>query len=209
MKETNDIDTSSITDIEGNTYKVVKIREQWWMAENLVATKLNDETSILNAIDDSIWSNISLPAYCWYSNEISYKDTFGALYNWTAIITGKLCPTGWHVPTNEDWRELYAYYSMGKNLKGTSGWRDGGNGNDQYQFAALPGGYRTKDGTFGGLGYYGFWWSSSLHFDNYYYINLPWYRIMYYNSDHVQGIYSEVYKYGMSVRCIKDADSIN
>lgn len=107
-KKTDEPET--VTDIDGNTYKAVTIGSQTWMAENLKTTKYNDGTSVPLITDFTEWFGLNTPAYCWYDNsEANNKETFGALYNWYAVETGKLCPTGWHVPSDDDWQTLVLY----------------------------------------------------------------------------------------------------
>ena len=90
---------STVTDVEGNVYNVVTIGNQAWMAENLRTTMYSDSTSIPLVKDEIKWAILSTPAYCWYKNdEEAFKPTYGALYNWYSVNTGKLCPDGWHVP---------------------------------------------------------------------------------------------------------------
>ena len=85
----------NMTDQDGNTYKIVVIGTQTWMAENLKTTTFNDNTPILNVITDSSWIKLTTPGYCWYNNdETAYKPVYGALYNWYAVTTGKLCSAG-------------------------------------------------------------------------------------------------------------------
>lgn len=93
--------SESVTDIEGNIYKTVKIGNQIWMAENLRTTKLNDGTQISNVIDKYLWSKTESPAFCWENNDLRKRITVnGALYNWYTVETSKLCPVGWHVPSD-------------------------------------------------------------------------------------------------------------
>jgi uncharacterized protein (TIGR02145 family) len=93
----------TVTDIDGNVYKTVKIGNQWWMAENLKTTKYNDGTSIPLVINNTAWVNKATSGYCWYYNDTSYKNIYGALYNWYTVNTGKLAPAGWHIPTDAEW----------------------------------------------------------------------------------------------------------
>lgn len=98
---------SSITDIDGNIYRTVKIGSQLWMAENLRTTKYSDGTSIPLAPANEDWGKPGTPAYCWYYNSKErFAKRYGALYNWYAIDTGKLSPSGWRIPGDDDWREL-------------------------------------------------------------------------------------------------------
>ncbi len=153
---TNGEDMSFITllsDIDGNVYKVVTIGTQVWMAENLKVTEFNDHTSIPLLTDNTAWSNESgpeTPGYCWYRNdEVNHKDPYGALYNWYTVNTGKLCPTGWHVPTDAEWIIL-ADYLGGKSVAGgklygaKDYWLKTARGADNSSgFTAVPGGIRS------------------------------------------------------------------
>jgi hypothetical protein len=101
------IDYDSVTDIDGNIYKTVRIGSQTWMAENLKTTLYNDGTKIPHVTDDSRWVTLETGAYRWYMNdENQYKGLYGALYNWYTVKGGKLCPVGWHVPGDEEWKKL-------------------------------------------------------------------------------------------------------
>ncbi len=116
---------SLVNDIEGNIYRTVEIGNQWWMAENLKTTKFNDGTDIyLVVIDNSNWLGSSTPAYGWYDNsKETYGEWYGALYNWYTVNTGNLCPSGWHVPTDSDWKELESSLGMLPKDLDTLGWR--------------------------------------------------------------------------------------
>ena len=198
-----------LTDADGNVYTSVTIGTQVWMAENLKTTKLNDGTLIPLITDNTGWKNSTTLAYCWYNNEISNKDPFGALYNWHAVKTGKLCPAGWHVPSESDWNELIVFLG-GKTVAGgklkTTGTIEAGNGlwyqpnvdaTNLTEFSALPGGLRTN--TFYDINYGGEWWSSSVNStDQPYYIFIN-------NFDGTVGdSYDASKSTGNSVRCIKD-----
>ena len=178
-----------VKDIDGNKYGVVTIGTQVWMTENLKTTKFNDGTPIVNLTDNAEWAASTTPAYCWYDNdEVSYKNTNGALYNWNTIdpaINGNknVCPSGWHVPTDAEWLILINYlidngYGVGgsgddiaKSLASQSGWTTnpttGNVGNDPTSnnssgFNAVPSGARIYlEGTFGGLGEVTTWWTST------------------------------------------------
>ncbi len=122
------------------------------MAENLKTTKHNDGTSIPNVTDNTAWKNLVTPAYCWYNNDILNKTPYGALYNWYTVNTGKLCPSGWHVPTDSEWTILTTYLGglsiAGGKLKetGTGHWLNPNTGaTNETGFTALPGGYRDSD----------------------------------------------------------------
>ncbi len=169
--------STSISDIEGNIYKTVVIGTQLWMAENLKTTRFNDNLPIPLITDDIIWSNLIDPAYCWVLNDISYKDLYGAMYNWYTVETGKLCPAGWHVPSDNEFIALELYLGMppdqtdlwewrgtneGTQMKSQVGWDGGGNGTNTSGFSALPGGYRfARNGSFNNIGDITYWWSST------------------------------------------------
>jgi len=194
---------NSVTDIDGNVYKTVVIGTQTWMAENLRTTKYNDGTEIPNIKDGITWSELTTGAYCWYENdEASYKEPYGGLYNWYVVETGKLCPSGWHVPSNSDWETLINYLGgnadvIGGMLKEVSlkHWNSPNTGatNDS-GFTALSIGYRDwYSGTFNNKGYYNSWWSTTLVS----YISLHY-------DDSRLGFYKEREKeWGFNVRCIK------
>lgn len=199
--------TPSITDADGNVYSSVTIGTQEWMSENLRTTKYSDGTAIPNVTDDTDWENLSTGAWCHYDNDSSqYEAAYGKLYNWHAVNTNKLCPTGWHVPTDSEWTVLTDYLASdghsgaeGKALKATSGWNSGGNGTDDYGFLGLPGGNRaTNDGNFYYIGSFGYWWSSSqTNTSN------AWNRNMDDGNDSVNRYYDDK-RYGFSVRCLRD-----
>ncbi|MCK5521433.1 MAG: fibrobacter succinogenes major paralogous domain-containing protein, partial [Candidatus Marinimicrobia bacterium] len=109
-----------MTDIDGNTYKVVKIANQIWMAENLKVTKYRDGTVIPDVTDAGAWTGLSTGAYCFYNNDANNAETYGALYNWYAVNGNtidtsrifELAPEGWHVPTDAEWKELEMFLGM-------------------------------------------------------------------------------------------------
>ena len=196
-----------VTDANGNTYQSVIIGTQEWMSENLRTTKYSDGTSIPNVIGNNDWSSLSTGFWCHYDNDSSqYEATYGKLYNWHAVNTNKLCPTGWHVPTDAEWTILRDYLTAkghsgaeGNALKATSGWNSGGNGTDDYGFLGLPGGYRYgSNGSFYSIGYYGNWWSSSQYFTYF-----AWGRDLSDANGHVYRD-SSPKRSGFSVRCLRD-----
>jgi uncharacterized protein (TIGR02145 family) len=165
----NELSFVFLMDVEGNVYKTVKIGNQVWMAENLKTTKNNDNSDIPLVSNRLEWLNISIPGYCWYDNdEANNKATYGALYNWFTVNTGKLCPTGWHVPNEREWIKLTDYLGganvAGGKLKesGTTHWESPNeSATNESGFAALPGGFRFGDGGFSNYGTNGYWWGSS------------------------------------------------
>ena len=163
--------TDNITDVDGNTYGTVTIGTQTWISSNLKTTHYNDGTAIPNVTDNTTWAGLATGAYCWYNNDsITYKSTYGALYNWYAVST-KLCPTGWHVPKDGEWTTLTDYLggltiAGGKLIEtGTTHWVTPNTGaTNSSGFTALPGGYRSRSGTFSDFGSKGYWWSTEEFF---------------------------------------------
>jgi uncharacterized protein (TIGR02145 family) len=198
--------SGTLTDIEGNIYPIVNIGTQVWMGENLKATKFKDNTSIPLVTDGTEWHDLNTPGYCWYENDAStYKKTYGALYNWFTINTGKLCPTGWHVPTNTEWTTLTTYLGgenvAGGKLKeaGTMHWDLPNTGaTNESSFTALPGGHRDDWGTFYNIRENSLFGSSTE-----YNTDIAYDRSLdRNNSEIVTGM--DFKEMGFSIRCVKD-----
>jgi len=214
-KDGPDISYGSIADQSGNTYKTVEIGSQTWMAENLKTAKFNDNSPIPNVTANSAWIKLTTPGYCWCDNdETANKPLYGALYNWYAVKTGKLCPAGWHVPADAEFKILEMYLGMtqteadelswrgtdqGTQLKNETGWEAGANGTNNSGFSALPGGYRYHlDGAFNNIGNLSYWWSSDESD-----ATLGNYRKLEGSKD---GVYRDatLKSAGKYVRCVKD-----
>jgi len=198
-----------LTDIEGNIYNSVNIGVQTWMSSNLKVSRYNDNTSIPLVTDKTTWDKQVIPGYCWYNNDAANKTSYGALYNWYTVNTGKLCPTGWHVPTDPEWSGLIDFLggivAAGDKLKeaGTAHWLSPNPGaTNESGFTALPGG-RTGDIllNFGGMGSYGFWWSSTGDATGVSNIAKNW-SLSWDRSNVGREDYYE--RMGYSVRCIKN-----
>jgi uncharacterized protein (TIGR02145 family) len=134
------------------------------MAENLRTTQYNDGTPIPNVTDNDEWTDLTTGAYCNYNNTTNVDTiaTFGRLYNWYAVNTAKLAPTGWHVPTDTEWTTLGSYLEKNIVLKlketGTTHWPDSNtDATNESGFTALPGGYRATNGPFNSIGSGGIW----------------------------------------------------
>jgi uncharacterized protein (TIGR02145 family) len=198
--------TGTVPDSEGNTYKTIGIGYQEWMTENLKSAKFNDGDSIPLIVKDSLWRELSTPGLCWYNNDEGNKNTYGALYNWYAVSGNKkLCPSGWHVPTNEDITTLVEYLGgaskSGGLLKetGNNHWNSPNAGaTDEYSFTALGGGKRLADGSFDFMKVEGNWWSSTEYSAQ----NASYLYILFSYSNSFQAYFNK--KTGMSVRCVKD-----
>ncbi len=211
--------TPTVTDIDGNVYNTVLIGDQCWMKENLKTTKYrNGEPIEYPGSNNTVWFNNTSGAYAWYDNDISYKDIYGALYNWYAVNNANgLCPSGWYVPSDEEWKILegtvdslydvghemwngtdWRGSDVGKKLKATSGWIEDGNGTDDYGFAALPSASRYFNGYFGHLNIFGSWWSATEHSSTTY----AWRRNLHADRDKALR-WNKLKESGLSVRCLK------
>ncbi len=231
-KEDNNNTNITVTDYDGNVYKTVEIGNQIWMAENLKTTHYSDGTLIPLIEDGAIWDDLgnSDKAMCYYTNSVTNKDIYGALYTWAAAMNGAsssntnpsdvqgICPVAWHLPSDEEWKELEMYLDMsqvdadmpgfrgtneGSKLAGNSSlWNNETLENDMAfgtsGFMALPAGYMYHNGSYSHLGIGTNFWSTTMSGDT-----LAWNRFLFcYNS--------EVYRFtnklnnGFSVRCIKD-----
>ncbi|MFC2100641.1 FISUMP domain-containing protein [Bacteroidota bacterium] len=199
-------DSTIIDSLKGYVYKTVKIGNQEWLAENLRTSVYNNGTPIDKVLNDTIWSNLSTGAYCWYNNDsVTYENMYGKLYNWYAINTGNLCPIGWHIPSYAEWKKLTNYLGgdsiAGGKLKekGTTHWQNPDiEATNESGFTALPGGGRYFGGAFYSIGNGGYWWSSTEGST----INAWYWGMSYFhNSIHIE--YDDK-KFGLSVRCLKD-----
>ena len=232
------IETATVTDVEGNIYKTIKIGNHWWMAENLKTTKYQNGDSLnfvgnINSssiLDSAKWNNIKTGAYYNIadSNDLKgnplFQVKYGLLYNFYAISDSRnIAPLGWHVPSDDEWKELEESLGMsktdadkvnwrgtieGNKLKpaGTFGWAKPTSdswfkiwGTNDYGFSAIGGGCVMFNGILGypGKGHTGFWWSSTE------YNNEAWYRYLDYHKTNVFRFYGPK-TYGFSIRCVKD-----
>jgi uncharacterized protein (TIGR02145 family) len=195
----------SCTDGENYHYPVVDIGNQVWMSENLKTTYFNDSSTIFYNGKDANWNGLKTPGYCMYNHDFSNLLTYGALYNWYTVNSGKLCPIGWHIPSAEEWAALTNYLkgwtAAGGKLKetGYSHWMDPNlNSTDEFGFGSLPGGMRYEDGRFVEKGESGFWWSSSVVKED---TSQIWTRLMEYDNGFLDTRYSSR-SVGLSARCL-------
>jgi uncharacterized protein (TIGR02145 family) len=177
---------------DGQTYKTVRIGKKTWMAQNL---------------------NLQIGNSWCRGNNNSICDKYGRLYDWNTAMNA--CPTGWHLSTSKEWNALVNAVGgkniAGKKLKSKNSWDDyigegsrnwggSGNGTDDYEFSALPNGYRWYyyDGSFYRGGQSGYWWTAEESTHNYAYN-----RVMYYGDNYVSKT-EDNKNYGFSVRCVKN-----
>lgn len=206
----------AVKDLDGNGYTADTIGDQIWLGENLRTTTYNDGTLIpYVTIGDWFYA---WDAYCWYSQNPNLG--YGALYNWYVVNTGKLCPIGWRVPSDDDWKTLFVYLGgtatmvkgdtnfyylgIGGKLKetGEEHWQSPNTGaTNKSGFTALPGGGIFLL-SFSELSQTAIWWTSSPPTGRYF--SLTWVYVNF-NSDNV---YMDKHGYswdkGFSVRCIKN-----
>lgn len=164
---------------DGKTYKIVKIGRQIWIAENLSC----------KPIIGNYWA---------YDNDSSNIEKYGYLYDWQTALNA--CPEGWHLPSDSEWIQLadFCGIDVGAKLKSRIGWNNNGSGTDDYEFSALPGGYRHDLGSFMSLGSNGYWWTSTDYSST-----NAWRRLISFDKSIVDR--SRSYKaVGYSVRCLKD-----
>ena len=199
--------TGTVNDIDGNTYPTIGIGGQIWMAENLKTTKFNDGEAIPLVTDNTAWFNLTTPGYCWYNNnETDFKATYGALYNWYTVNTGKLCPAGWRVSHFYDFANLNSYLDVtregsGGKIKeaGYAHWEIPNTGaTNESGFTALPGGMRSDNGSFLYLGSNSLWWTPDEN------ISPEAYSFLVTNTSGTLYVSSVIKYSGCSVRCIKD-----
>ncbi len=201
---------------EGQVYNTIQIFSQCWLKENL-----NVGTMIQGT--EEMTDNGIIEKYC-YNNEPDSCAKYGGLYQWNEMMQYStqqgargICPPGWHLPTDEEWKVLegavdsqygigdqewdgneYRGTDAGMNLKATSDWYENGNGTDLFGFSGLPGGRRYHDGAFGNIVFSGFWWTPTAFNNNY-----AWYRSLYYENPEANRN-SSLKEGGFSVRCLRD-----
>jgi len=222
-------DNAPVVDFDGNTYATVQIGDQVWMAENLKSEHYSDGSSLQKVELDADWMALEtdVKAYCYFDNSTDMYDTFGALYSWAAAMNGEaggngnpgmvqgVCPTGWHLPSEEEWLELEYHLGMSELIAEDIGWRgyeEGGMlkqtgtalwlepnlmATNETGFTALPAGFRDVDGLFRANGSFTSFWSSTGHEEG------AWLRGLHAGRGE---ILHEPYeqKNGFSVRCVKD-----
>lgn len=216
--------TTFIDTINFEIYSEIRIGTQIWMGENLRSEKFTDGTPIPLVKNGKEWQETMDPAYCWYNNEKKiFKPTpYGPLYNWFAVNSGKLCPSGWHVPTRAEWDTLF--YFVGDSVPVNLGYlpndsesagmklKESGNNNwavidtiystNEFGFTALPAGMRTIYGVFWGISEDATFWTADEEKNDVEKDDAESVQ-MNHNSN---GIFDpgQYKKTGMSVRCVKD-----
>ncbi len=211
-----------VYDLDKNKYTVLKIGNQYWLKENLSTTKYNDSTEISTGLNDNEWKQTKNGAYAIYENRTQYNNVYGKLYNGYAVATGKLCPKGWRIPSDKDWKELEQNVGIPVNelertgergniadkLKTITGWKASTYvNNNSTGFSIMPAGSRMDNGEYSTLTQYGNFWTSTVYDDRYGLLYL-WNHHTYFNTNAVARIYT-LANNGYSCRCIKENISTN
>jgi uncharacterized protein (TIGR02145 family) len=174
---------------DGKPYRTVKINVSNWLNNVYNKTWMAENVN---------YSGIGT-SKC-YNNDPDNCTKYGRLYNWEAVRYGYPCPSGWHVPSDDEWQKLLSVVGnySGTKLKATSGWNYNGNGTDEFGFSALPGGFGYSDGGFYDVGSYGSWWSATE-----YDASIAYSRNMSYSDASVgMSRYSKTHLH--SVRCVQN-----
>ena len=199
---------------QGYDYATVLIGEQCWFAENLRSENYANGDAIPSNLSSTQWGTTTSGAVAVLYEDPTMLETYGRLYNWYAVGDARgLCPSGWLVPSDEEWmtlevalgmNELEADYSnwrgtdQGVQMKTTSGWILGGNGSNSSGFSGLPGGTRNYNGYPSSDQQNGNWWSSSPSSNE-----QAWQRRLHFDNESVyRGNHWK--RNGYSVRCLKD-----
>jgi uncharacterized protein (TIGR02145 family) len=197
--------TNILTDIDGNKYKTIKIGTQIWMKENLKVSKYRNGDPIPTNLSDTAWYAATTGAYANSENNADY----GKLYNWYAVADSrKLCPVGWHVPSDAEWISLDNYLGSssaagGKPKSTSSFWSFLNNGATKefvLEYGDHPGNNYHHNGMLEYIRHYGGWWSSTETS-----ITHTWSYER--NLNYSFGVSARVERdkqNGLSVRCIKD-----
>ncbi|MBN1895855.1 fibrobacter succinogenes major paralogous domain-containing protein [bacterium] len=206
-----------VTDIDGNVYRTVRIGNQRWMAENLKVTHYRNGDAIPNVTDSTAWNSLGTGACTSYGNLLRNTPVYGLLYNWHSTADGRnIAPEGWHVPTDEDWKELEMTLGMSREEADRTQWRgteEGGklketgtehwespnrNATNETGFSAIPGGFRYDNGGFNSFGYYAYFWTSTEKDQA-----GAWFRYIGYGDSYIFRSGSGK-RFGFSVRCVED-----
>jgi uncharacterized protein (TIGR02145 family) len=224
-------DSATIKDIDNNSYKAVKIGNQWWMAENLKVTRYADGTAIPLVEDSAAWVALGYTdqAYCWYDNSTSNRDTYGGLYTWAAAMNGAessgvnpsgvqgACPNGWHLPSDAEWMELEIHLGMDQANADDWGWRGTDEGGKMKEVGTShwnsPNTGATNESRFSAIpvGFRDSELGGFLEEGNYATFwsateageSISWYRSLFYDRADVDRNNAEM-NIGLSVRCVKD-----
>jgi uncharacterized protein (TIGR02145 family) len=210
-------DDNSTNPVE-NKSDTVKIGTQIWKKKNLDVDQYRNGDPIPQVTNFAEWKNLRTGAWCYYNNDPAMGPIYGKLYNWYAVNDPRgLAPSGWHIPSEEEWQTLEIQLGISQDQLdkiGSRGIDEGGKmketglahwlspnkgATNLSGFSALPGGWRgSQEVKFYDIGFNGNWWTST-EIDTTIALNRGLYAS---NSHIVRG--SSTFEYGLSVRCIKD-----
>jgi uncharacterized protein (TIGR02145 family) len=180
----------------------VTIGNQVWTSQNLNVSTYRNGDPIPNVTDATIWAGLIDGAYCYYNNDPANGSVYGKLYNWYVINDPRgLAPTGYHIPSAAEWATLgttLGTTTAGTQMKTTTGWIDFGSGSNSSGFTGIPAGERNYLGTFGMIGIYGTWWSTTMSFSD----TVSYYFLI--CNQTTLNTSSQNKKDGFSIRCIRD-----
>jgi uncharacterized protein (TIGR02145 family) len=206
------LEYGTLTDIDGNSYKTVKIGNSWWMCENLKVSRFNDGTP-LNALalnDTASWQ--LTPSFKFFNDSL-----YGKLYNYQAVSDNKvLAPEGWHVASDADWKALERAIGMdslevdlfawrGSNeanlilTEGSANWPTSSIhfGSNKFALAIQPGGIVQINGMPTANGLEAYFWTSTTQGQQAIYRSLSYQRTQIFRQ-------KADMRYGMSIRCVKN-----
>jgi uncharacterized protein (TIGR02145 family) len=195
---------NAVSDIDGNIYSIQLIGTQEWLSENLKTTRYRNGDLIPNLTSQAEWPATSSGAWCNYNNAVGNDTIYGKLYNWYAIADSrKICPVGWHIPSDADWSTLVDYLGgenvAGGKMKTINFWNTPNvAATNECNFNGLPGGGRGTFGTFFDIGSDGYWWNSNENSAS----NAWSHNLSYLLGNVTRNNYPK--HYGYSVRCLKD-----
>jgi len=217
QSENKPSETNEVFDLDGYRYSIIKIGDKYWFGENLRTTQYNDTTFIATGLNAEQWSKTKSGAYAIYDDKPENREKYGLLYNGYAVASGKLCPKGWHIATDADWKELGRFFGIPENeldrtgdrgniadkLKTADNWQPSSfPGNNSSGFSILPAGTRNLNGEYTTLHQYGNFWTSTVYDDRYGLLYL-WNHHINYNTNAVGRVYT-LANNGYSCRCVKN-----
>jgi len=203
-----------ITDTAGISYNVINLGNQCWTLQNVGTNRFANGNLITEVQGNNSWSQTATPAWCYYNNDIN-QSGLGKYYNYAAATDARgLCPLGWHVATDADWKNLemslgltqvqadsigYRGSQEAQALKSVSGWQNNGNGNNSSNFNALAAGGRSgPSGIFNSIQEIAAFWAVGLDGTGQAYA-----RYMYYNDGRIRRI-GNTLNTGLNCRCVKN-----
>jgi uncharacterized protein (TIGR02145 family)/uncharacterized repeat protein (TIGR02543 family) len=195
-----------IMDADGNIYTEVTIGTQVWMVENLKTTKYSDGIPIPLVEDNTAWSKLTTAGYCWFDNDTSLKNIYGGFYNWYAVNTEKLAPSGWHIPTNDKWKTLGSYLGgdsiVGPKIKSVVWSYHDYIPTNETGFTAIGTNCRFYDGNFWEHGPgddFAVWWSTTQYNDT-----CSWSCRIWCSGNNLIHSSDSPKREGYTIRCLRD-----